>query len=243
MPYVRTAATLTFGRSAVSPRGSAAYGVHMTRAITALVVLALALPALAHAQAPQTNAPPGNSAVDEYLETVPGASGDARPRPPAQDGDAACSRPPSAPGWNASAPTEGRSPTPSRRRPDHKCAAYSRPSALGERRPLARPRAARRGRRQRRRQRDGARRCPRSSSRRCWPRSRSSCCDAAPRPERAHGRAHPRRPPAPPSPRCSSRLGLAPAAPAAAPLHIGFLDGVYAADPTERDPWLDRPSP
>ena len=59
----------------------------MTRAIAALVVLALALPALAHAQAPQTNAPPGNSAVDEYLETVPGASGNARPRPPAQGGD------------------------------------------------------------------------------------------------------------------------------------------------------------
>jgi hypothetical protein len=54
----------------------------MTRAMMALVVLALALPALAHAQAPQTNAPPGNSAVDEYLETVPGASGNARPRPP-----------------------------------------------------------------------------------------------------------------------------------------------------------------
>jgi hypothetical protein len=54
----------------------------MTRAITALVVLALALPALAHAQAPQTNAPPGNSAVDEYLETVPGATGNSRPRPP-----------------------------------------------------------------------------------------------------------------------------------------------------------------
>jgi len=60
----------------------------MTRAITALVVLALALPALAHAQAPQTNAPPGNSAVDEYLETVPGASGNARPRTPAHGGAA-----------------------------------------------------------------------------------------------------------------------------------------------------------
>ena len=58
----------------------------MTRAITALVVLALALPALAHAQAPQTNAPPGNSAVDEYLETVPGATGNTRPRAPAQAG-------------------------------------------------------------------------------------------------------------------------------------------------------------
>ena len=58
----------------------------MTRAITALVVLALALPALAHAQAPQTNAPPGNSAVDEYLETVPGATGNARPRTPTPGG-------------------------------------------------------------------------------------------------------------------------------------------------------------
>jgi hypothetical protein len=54
----------------------------MTRAIAALVVLALALPALAHAQAPQTNAPPGNSAVDEYLETVPSATGNAPPRSP-----------------------------------------------------------------------------------------------------------------------------------------------------------------
>jgi hypothetical protein len=53
----------------------------MTRAITALLVLALALPALAHANAPQTNAPPGNSAIDEYLETVPGATGNTRPRP------------------------------------------------------------------------------------------------------------------------------------------------------------------
>ena len=60
----------------------------MTRAIAALVVLALALPALAHAQAPQTNAPPGNSAVDEYLETVPGASGNARPRAPTPSGAA-----------------------------------------------------------------------------------------------------------------------------------------------------------
>lgn len=53
----------------------------MTRAITALLVLALALPASAHAKAPQTNAPPGNSAIDEYLETVPGATGNTRPRP------------------------------------------------------------------------------------------------------------------------------------------------------------------
>lgn len=58
----------------------------MTRAITALVVLAFAWPAAAQAQAPQTNAPPGNSAIDEYLETVPGASGSKRPQPPAQNG-------------------------------------------------------------------------------------------------------------------------------------------------------------
>lgn len=60
----------------------------MTRAITALVVLAFALPATALAQAPQSTAPPGNSAVDEYLETVPGATGNQRPRPPAQKGSA-----------------------------------------------------------------------------------------------------------------------------------------------------------
>lgn len=60
--------------------------VLMTRAMT-LVVLALALPALAHAQAPQTTAPPGNSAIDEYVETVPGATGNTRPGP-SQDGGA-----------------------------------------------------------------------------------------------------------------------------------------------------------
>ncbi|MDQ3678078.1 MAG: hypothetical protein M3401_14995 [Actinomycetota bacterium] len=59
----------------------------MTRAIMALVVLALMVPLTAQAQAQQTNAPPGNSAIDEYLETVPGASGSTRPRPPAQGGD------------------------------------------------------------------------------------------------------------------------------------------------------------
>ena len=61
----------------------------MTRAITALVVLALALPALAHAQAPKTNAPPGNSAIDEYLETVPAAGGNRRPAPPGPNGGGA----------------------------------------------------------------------------------------------------------------------------------------------------------
>lgn len=58
----------------------------MTRALVALVALALAFPAAVVAQAPQTNAPPGNSAIDEYLETVPGAAGNTRPRPPAQSG-------------------------------------------------------------------------------------------------------------------------------------------------------------
>lgn len=53
----------------------------MTRALVALVALALAFPAASLAQAPQTNAPPGNSAIDEYLETVPGATGNAPPRP------------------------------------------------------------------------------------------------------------------------------------------------------------------
>jgi hypothetical protein len=44
--------------------------------VSALVAcaLALALPAAAGAQ--DTNAPPGNSGIDEYLETVPSASGD-----------------------------------------------------------------------------------------------------------------------------------------------------------------------
>ncbi|MDX6689258.1 MAG: hypothetical protein QOG15_715 [Solirubrobacteraceae bacterium] len=58
----------------------------MTRAIVALAALALVLPAPAIAKAPQTNAPPGNSAIDEYLETVPGATGNTRPRPPGQKG-------------------------------------------------------------------------------------------------------------------------------------------------------------
>lgn len=56
----------------------------MTRALVALVALALVFPAATVAQAPQTNAPPGNSAIDEYLETVPGATGNTRPRPPGQ---------------------------------------------------------------------------------------------------------------------------------------------------------------
>lgn len=53
----------------------------MTRALSAFVALVLmAVPASAMAQEPSTNAPPGNSAIDEYLETVPGATGNQRPR-------------------------------------------------------------------------------------------------------------------------------------------------------------------
>jgi len=59
----------------------------MTRALTLLVALVLlAGPAAASAQAPPTNAPPGNSAIDEYLETVPGATGDQVPRRPGAGG-------------------------------------------------------------------------------------------------------------------------------------------------------------
>ncbi len=59
----------------------------MPRLLAALVALALiAAPAAASAQTQKTNAPPGNSAIDEYLETVPAASGNARPRPPAAGG-------------------------------------------------------------------------------------------------------------------------------------------------------------
>ena len=59
----------------------------MTRALSALVALLLfALPATATAQEPLTNAPPGNSAIDEYLETVPGATGNQRPRQPGAGG-------------------------------------------------------------------------------------------------------------------------------------------------------------
>ena len=56
----------------------------MTRPIMALVLLALLVPFTSQAHAQQTNAPPGNSAIDEYLETVPGAGGSTRPRSPAQ---------------------------------------------------------------------------------------------------------------------------------------------------------------
>lgn len=56
----------------------------MIRMVLALIALVLiAMPAPAMAQQSQTNAPPGNSAIDEYLETVPGATGNRSPRPPA----------------------------------------------------------------------------------------------------------------------------------------------------------------
>jgi len=56
----------------------------MTRVLMLLVALVLFMPAAAVAQ--ETNAPPGNSAIDEYLETVPSASGNTVPRPPAAGG-------------------------------------------------------------------------------------------------------------------------------------------------------------
>lgn len=62
----------------------------MNRILMALLVLALALPSTAQSQ--QTNAPPGNSAIDEYLETVPGPSGNTRPRPPGQRGGGSAGR-------------------------------------------------------------------------------------------------------------------------------------------------------
>lgn len=47
-----------------------------------LSLLALAvMPAFAGAQDPQVNAPPGNSGIDEYLETVPNADGNRPARP------------------------------------------------------------------------------------------------------------------------------------------------------------------
>jgi hypothetical protein len=60
----------------------------VNRLLSASVALVLmAAPPGAIAQQPATNAPPGNSAIDEYLETVPGATGNQRPRPPS-DGSA-----------------------------------------------------------------------------------------------------------------------------------------------------------
>lgn len=57
----------------------------MTRLLSAVV--ALALLAVPPGAAAQTNAPPGNSAIDEYLETVPGATGNQRPRQPGTGGE------------------------------------------------------------------------------------------------------------------------------------------------------------
>jgi hypothetical protein len=59
----------------------------MARVAAALVVcLLVLLPSAAWSQAPQTNAPPGNSGIDEYLETVPGATGNRPSRPASGDG-------------------------------------------------------------------------------------------------------------------------------------------------------------
>jgi hypothetical protein len=62
----------------------------MTRLLSVLaafvLVAALAVPAGAAAPSRQTNAPPGNSAIDEYLETVPSATGNQRPGTPGAAG-------------------------------------------------------------------------------------------------------------------------------------------------------------
>lgn len=65
----------------------------MTRLLPALVALTLlAVPAGAGAApASQTNAPAGNSAIDEYLETVPSVTGSNGPRPPRGGGGSAAS--------------------------------------------------------------------------------------------------------------------------------------------------------
>lgn len=55
----------------------------MLSALVALVLLGAPASALAAAQ---TNAPPGNSAIDEYLETVPSATGNSAPKPPSAAG-------------------------------------------------------------------------------------------------------------------------------------------------------------
>lgn len=52
----------------------------MRRLVPALVLIALlAVPSAAAARSGSTNAPAGNSAIDEYLETVPSATGDRVP--------------------------------------------------------------------------------------------------------------------------------------------------------------------
>src|SRR3954471_18462977 len=47
----------------------------MRRLLATLAVLALAVPTASIAQSAKPNAPPGNSAIDEYLESVPSATG------------------------------------------------------------------------------------------------------------------------------------------------------------------------
>ena len=65
---------------AVSAMTSRAYSAHMTRVLaTVFAVVLMIVPTSAIGQQPQTNAPPGNSAVDEYLETVPEAGGNRAP--------------------------------------------------------------------------------------------------------------------------------------------------------------------
>jgi hypothetical protein len=55
--------------------------IEMPRLLSLLVALTvLATAPAAFAQDERTNAPPGNSAIDEYLETVPNATGNGRPR-------------------------------------------------------------------------------------------------------------------------------------------------------------------
>lgn len=56
----------------------------MTFSKTTVAILLGVLMLAAPAGAQQNNAPPGNSGVDEYLETVPGASGN---RPTTRDSD------------------------------------------------------------------------------------------------------------------------------------------------------------
>jgi len=53
-----------------------------TRVVSAIVTLLLLAPPVAIAQAPQTKAPAGNSGIAEYLETIPGATGDRTSKPP-----------------------------------------------------------------------------------------------------------------------------------------------------------------
>ena len=59
-----------------------------TRVLSAVVTLLLLAPAVAIAQAPQRNAPAGNAGIEEYLETIPGATGNRPSRPPGGDGGA-----------------------------------------------------------------------------------------------------------------------------------------------------------